>query len=98
MLAAEDGRRIELLGACAQLIKLQFGMTAEQRGKEAREIAEAINSAPPGADRWEYARGMLARLDAGTTSYEDRIILDGCRVPVLREVLELERLGRQAQR
>ena len=53
MLAAEDGRRIELLGACAQLIKLQFGMTAEQRGKEAREIAEAINSAPPGADRWE---------------------------------------------
>jgi hypothetical protein len=61
------------------------GLTDEQCNELAREVAQVAYSAPPGADRLQYLADLLARADAGTTSYVDVIALEGCsRLDVLR--------------
>ena len=78
-----------LIRPATAMAVLLDGMNDEQRRQAARQIAEVIHSTPPGVGRADYLRGMLARVDGGNTTYEDRIILDGCPVDLLRALLQM---------
>lgn len=86
----------ETIAIATGMAKALRGLPEAKKRELGNEIAQVAHAAPPGVDRLQFLRGLLNRLDAGTASYEDRIILDVCtRLDLLRLVCQLLEARRQ---
>ena len=85
--------QLDLLQAHKELAAVTRSVTRAEWMEIANGIGEVIFSTPPGVDRADHLRGLVERLDAGTATYEDRIIVDACRLDVLRILLRIQRLA-----
>jgi hypothetical protein len=80
----------DLRGALGGLQRALRTLSRDECNVVAREVAEVLHSAPPGVGKVAFLRGLIARNEAGTATYEDRIIMDACSRPdVLKLVAEM---------
>lgn len=80
----------DLPGVMGGLQRALRTLSRDECNVVAREVSEVLHSAPPGVGKVAFLQGLIARNEAGTATYEDRIILDACSRPdVLKLVAEM---------